>query len=103
MESIVKKLSEIENAASAIITSAENQKAALDETYHNKTKAFDENLEKSTTEQLQVIKDAHDKEIAQLLLEQSNCHAYALKALQEDYDTNHSKYAEELLKQVTMI
>lgn len=45
MDSIVNKLTEIEDAASAIVQHAEDQKEALDKEYEEKRKAFDAELE----------------------------------------------------------
>ena len=42
MDSIVNKLTEIEDAASAIVAHAETQKEILDREYEEKRKAFDE-------------------------------------------------------------
>ena len=103
MESIVKKLSEIEDAASAIVAKAEGQKADLDAEYQAMNKAFDEELEKETQAQLQVIRNEHDENIKELLAEQSEANKKALSALQADYDNNHSKYAESILKSITAI
>ena len=46
MDSIVNKLTEIEDAASAIVAHAETQKEVLDREYDEKRRAFDEDLEK---------------------------------------------------------
>ena len=48
MDSIVNKLTEIEDAASAIVQHAEDQKEALDKEYEEKRKAFDAELEEKT-------------------------------------------------------
>ena len=45
MDSIVNKLTEIEDAASAIVQHAEDQKEALNKEYDEKRRAFDEELE----------------------------------------------------------
>ena len=42
MDSIVNRLTEIEDAASAIVRHAEEQKEVLDQEYDKKRKAFDE-------------------------------------------------------------
>ena len=46
MDSIVNKLTEIEDAASAIVQHAEDQKEVLNKEYEDKRKAFDAELEK---------------------------------------------------------
>lgn len=46
MDSIVNRLTEIEDAASAIVRHAEEEKEILDQEYDKKRKAFDDELEK---------------------------------------------------------
>ena len=48
MDSIVNRLTEIEDAASAIVRHAEEEKEILDQEYDKKRKAFDDELEKKT-------------------------------------------------------
>ena len=48
MDSILDKLTEIENAASAIVRHAEEQKDVLDQEFDEKRKKFDEELENKT-------------------------------------------------------
>ena len=49
MDSIVKKLSEIESAASSIVEHAEAQKEVLDKEYQEKRRLFDIELERFAT------------------------------------------------------
>ena len=56
MDSIVNKLTEIEDAASAIVQHAEDQKEALNKEYDEKRRAFDEELEKKTEARLNAIR-----------------------------------------------
>ena len=55
MDSIVNKLTEIEDAASAIVAHAETQKEILDREYEEKRKAFDADLEKQTQARINAI------------------------------------------------
>ena len=48
MDSIVKKLSEIESAAAAIVRHAEEQKEVLDHEFREKRNQFDEELDYGT-------------------------------------------------------
>lgn len=56
MESIVNKLTEIEDAASAIVAHAEEQKEALDKEYEQKRRNFDTELEEQTQARLSSIR-----------------------------------------------
>ncbi len=57
MDSIVNKLTEIEDAASAIVQHAEDQKEALDKEYEEKRKAFDAELEEKTQARIRSIRE----------------------------------------------
>ena len=56
MDSIVNKLTEIEDAASAIVQHAEAQKEILDKEYDEKRRAFDTQLENKTLSQIEAIR-----------------------------------------------
>lgn len=57
MDSIVNKLTEIEDSASAIVQHAEDQKEALDKEYEEKRKAFDAELEEKTQARIRSIRE----------------------------------------------
>ena len=61
MDSIVNKLTEIEDAASAIVAHAETQKEILDREYEEKRKAFDADLEKQTQARINAIREDLEK------------------------------------------
>ena len=61
MESIVNKLTEIEEAASAIVTHAEAQKEVLDKEYEEKRRTFDTELENKTQARLADIRRELEK------------------------------------------
>ena len=61
MDSIVNKLTEIEDAASAIVAHAETQKEVLDREYDEKRRAFDEDLEKQTAYKQEYFKNMSSK------------------------------------------
>ena len=71
MDSIVKKLSEIESAAAAIVRHAEEQKEVLDHEFREKRNQFDEELEKKTMEKINEIRSELEKTTSSLLDEQS--------------------------------
>ena len=62
MDSIVKKLSEIESAAAAIVRHAEEQKEVLDHEFREKRNQFDEELEKKTMEKINEIRSELEKD-----------------------------------------
>ena len=48
MDSIISKLTEIEDAAAAVVQHAEDQKAVLEKEFEEKSRAFDASLEEKT-------------------------------------------------------
>ena len=103
MESIVNRLTEIEDAASAIVQHAEDQKDALNKEYDEKRRKFDEELEKKTQERISVIRDKLEKKTSQLLDSQSGSSDAVIQALQKEYSERHTEYAREILKRITEV
>lgn len=103
MDSIVNRLTEIEDAASAIVQHAEDQKEALDREYEEKQKAFDAELEEKTQARIRSIREELEQNTAQLLDSQSGQSNSAIEALQKEYDQRHTEYAREILKRITEV
>ena len=103
MDSIVKKLSEIESAAAAIVRHAEEQKEVLDHEFREKRNQFDEELEKKTMEKINEIRSELEKTTSSLLDEQSGENNDSIALLKQQYEINHTKYAKEILKRITEV
>ena len=88
MDSIVNRLTEIEDAASAIVQHADEQKEALDKEFDEKRKAFDAELEKNTS---------------RLLDSQNGSSDAAIEALRREYSERHTEYAREILRRITEV
>ena len=88
MDSIVKKLSEIESAASSIVEHAEAQKEVLDKEYQEK---------------IQKIRDHLETDTQNVLNGQSSDNNSATIALQKNYKERHSQYAQEILARITTV
>ena len=103
MDSIVKKLSEIESAAAAIVRHAEEQKEVLDHEFREKRNQFDEELEKKTMEKINEIRSGLEKTTSSLLDEQSGENNDSIALLKQQYEINHTKYAKDILKRITEV
>lgn len=103
MDSIVKKLSEIESAAAAIVRHAEEQKEVLDHEFREKRNQFDEELEKKTMEKINEIRSELEKTTSLLLDEQSGENNDSIALLKQQYEINHTKYAKDILKRITEV
>ena len=103
MDSIVNKLTEIEDAASAIVQHAEDQKEVLNKEYENKRKAFDAELEKETQLRIDAIRSGLEEKTSGILDSQSGSSTEFIAALEKEYEEKHTKYAHEILRRITEV
>lgn len=103
MDSIVNRLTEIEDAAAAIVHHAEEQKDVLDQEYEQKRKAFDDELEEKTRARLNAIREDLEKKTAAILESQSGSSETMISTLQEEYKERHTEYAHEILRRITEV
>lgn len=103
MESIMKKLSEIESAATAIVDHAEAQKAVLDKEYEILRRKFDQDLESQTQARIQAIRQELVGNMTGLLEGQTGTNSDSMAALKEEYNAKHTLYARQILKNITEV
>lgn len=103
MDSIVNRLTEIEDAASAIVRHAEEEKEILDQEYDKKRKAFDDELEKKTKERLDAIRAELEKKTTSILEGQNEASDALIRSLQQEYEEKHTEYAHEILRHITEV
>ena len=103
MDSIVKKLSEIESAASAIVEHAEAQKQALDHEYLEKRNRFDADLEAKTSKKIKEIQDDLADKTQALLKAQVGGRNDTIAALEKEYGERHTWYAQTIFKRITEV
>lgn len=103
MESVIKQISEIETAASAIVENAEKQKESLDHEYRAKRNTFDTELEEKTMAKIQAIRNDLETRTSTLLNEQSVENDDSITSLQRQYDEHHTRYAQDILKRITEV
>ncbi|MDD3402026.1 MAG: hypothetical protein PHQ72_01535 [Hespellia sp.] len=103
MDSIVNKLSEIESAANAIVTHAEEQKDVLDEQYQKKREEFDAKLEAQTQQKIDEIRKAMEEKTSSTLGNQSGSSSDTIEAIKKEYDEHHAEYAQKILAKITEV
>ena len=103
MDSIVNRLTKIEDAPSAIVQHADDQKEALDKEFDEKKKLFDAELEKKTQSRIDAIRSDLEKNTSRLLDSQNGSSDAAIEALQQEYNERHTEYAREILKHITEV
>lgn len=103
MDSIVNKLTEIEDAAAAIVQHAEDQKEALNREYDEKRKLFDEELNQKTEARLSAIRAGLEEKTSRILDSQSDSSTELIRSLEQEYRDKHTEYAHEILKRITEV
>lgn len=103
MHTIVKKLTEIESAASAIVRHAESQKEVLEHEYQAKRKSFDEGMERKTMAQVEKIRHELEQNLKKLSDDRENCSDDSITALRKDFEESHARYAQDILKRITEV
>ena len=101
MDTVINKLSEIDEAASSIMEETNARKKAFAQEMEERTAAFDLNLEKKTAERISEIRSRLEKEMKDMLEKQTADSEAFLKALEESYEKNHKAYVERLFAQMT--
>lgn len=103
MDSIMSKLSEIEEAATSIVEHAEAQKAVLDDEYAKMRKEFDDDLEAKTQSRISKIRSELETQTSALLSQQDEKNRSSIELLRQEYEQKHSRYANEILKRITEV
>ena len=103
MDAILDKLTEIENAASAIVRHAEEQKDVLGQEFDEKRKKFDEDLENKTKARLEKIREQLEKEQSRVLNSSSGASEDTICSLRKEYEEKNTEYAHEILRRITEV
>jgi len=101
MNTIVKQLSEIEEASQAIVAKAEEQKETLRQEMENKRNEFDTKLQADTEKRINDMDAEMKASLNQQTAKMREENQHMLDRLQMDYDNNHEKYAQEIVSRIT--
>ena len=97
MDHIVKKLSEIEHAAEAVVEHAELEKSELEERIQNERNQFDKQLEDHTQKELNDIHKGLNRQMDEILARQNQT---AIEELKKDFEEKHTAYAEKIVRRI---
>ena len=100
MDSIVKKLSEIESAAVAIVANTDVQKKVLEKEFEEKRQQFEQELTASTNAQIAQIHTKLDMQLAQALEQHKSKNIAATHSIKKEFDTHHKAYAAQILQRI---
>ena len=90
MDHIVKKLSEIEHAAEAVVEHAELEKSELEERIQYERNQFDKQLEDHTQKELNDIHKGLNRQMDEILARQNRKNQTAIEELKKDFEEKHT-------------
>ena len=100
METVITRLAEIEGAAVRLEEMAAEQKKEIAAEYERKTEAFDQEIDEQTEDRLELLKARLTREARENLIKMRKNTEEELAAMEQEYEQNHKKLAEDLLKQM---
>lgn len=98
MDSIVNRLTEIENAAAAIVIHAKEQKKELEQEMRQKQVKFDEELKSETERRLSSVSKEAEQQISAEKERLNKNQDAKILMLKNEYEQNKEQYAREILK-----
>ncbi len=103
MDTIIDKLSQIEEAAVGILTHTEIEKKEYEDSIKAQREEFDTNLATETAATIEKIRSEAKSKLDSQLEKMKTNHELALKTFQEEYDNNHTSYATQIFRRITTI
>lgn len=100
MDTIVKKLSEIEHAAEAVVAHAEEQKSELEKEIQARRDAYDAELEQKTQKELLAIRSGLEKQMEEVLKKQEDKNQSAIEQMRRDFEQKHTVYATDIVRHI---
>ena len=100
MDKLIKKISEIEEAASSVMDSMNDRKTAYAAEIKEKTADFDQQLEEATAKQLDELQKRMKAEMQEKLESQKAAGQKVLDGLEEIYQQNHAQLAASCFQQM---
>lgn len=97
MDSVTRRISEIERTANAIVEHAETKKRALELEMQARRDEFDAELEAKTQAKIIKIRVEVQRKMDRLLEEQEEENKTAIEVLKKDFERHHKEYAKEIL------
>lgn len=98
MDRIIKKISEIEAAASSVMEHANQEKKAFAEKMDASTRAFDAELNAQTEAELLKLRGTLEADMNSRLAAQKAEAEQTLRRMETNYETHHQEYARELFQ-----
>lgn len=98
MDTVIDKLSAIEEAAAGIMEQTNERKKEYARTMQEKTAAFDVQLEKETAARIQKVRENMEADMNAKLKQQAEDSKELQKRIEDNYEQQHTAYAEALFQ-----
>lgn len=98
MDNIIKRISDIEAAASAILDEANIRKKNFAQEMSEKTISFDRELETATANEIAKLRSRMEIEMKEKLAKQKEHAAFIQATIEQEYDEHHTVYVERLFR-----
>ena len=100
MDSVIKRIADIEKTAEDVVNHAEEQKREIEEIYRAEREEFDQAIAAKTEEKLKKIREEAESKRNQLMEDEKNRQQAVIEGLEKEYEENHEAYAQEILKRI---
>ena len=92
MDKVLDKLADIENTASGIMEEANKRKSQFAQEMDEKTRAFDQELEKETQNRIRQVQETMERDMNQKLKEQKERSDRLLLEMETNYKEHRKEY-----------
>lgn len=100
METVIKKISEIEIAAKKIMENASSETVALKKQMEDKAVAFDAQVKEDTDKKLDLLRKDLDNKTKDALASLKSDTAKSLDDLNKYYENNHNELSEAIYRKI---
>lgn len=103
MNSVIKRLTDIEMTAERIVDHAEAEKGEIEQRIQAERDAFDEAIASRTEEELAGIKAEAEEKMNRILEDEKNRHHSVIDNLEKEFEDNHEAYVQEILERIIAV
>jgi len=103
MNTIIKKLSQIEEKSVEILAGGTAEKKALTVEYENRAKAFDQALNEKTEQKLKELRGRMEADVNARIKEQEEKAEHEIMHLEQHYEAYHKSYVDQLFASMTEV
>ncbi len=103
VDTVVKKIADIEETAEAIVEHAQAQKSEIEKRIQNQRDRFDAAIEDETRKQLERIRRDAQEKMERILNEEREKNRSAIDNLKKEFEENHTAYAREILSHIAEV